>query len=220
MTDDDLIATLSPHITDARFARMRAVAAARTRHLTAVFDRFYDTHNIAACMRSADVFGLQDMHVVPESGLPEHERRPPRDVTIARAVSLNADQWVDRFNHRSSLAALEALRPRHLIVATTMHGKHIDEVPVDRPVAVLFGNERDGLHPDVIAAADLCVTVPMRGFAQSLNVSVAFAIVMSRLRERIDAPLSTTEQTTLVARWLVAHVPHAKAILERVSACR
>lgn len=220
MTDDDLIATLSPHISDARFARMRAVAAARTRHLTAVFDRFYDTHNIAACMRSADIFGLQDMHVVPESGLPEDERRPPRDVTIASAVSLKSDQWVDRYNHRSSAAVLDVLRPKHLIVATAMHGEPIDAVPVDRPIAVLFGNERDGLQPDVIAAADMRVTIPMRGFAQSLNVSVAFAIIMARLRERVDVPLSAAEQTALVARWLVAHVPHAKAILARANACR
>lgn len=228
----ELIARLAAHVEPRRLQRMRAVAALRTRHLGALCERFYDLHNIAACTRTADALGLQELHVVPEPGLSEAERRPPRDPTLAdsaidsgRSVSMAAERWVDRIDHERTTEALGALREAGHRIAVTAFGDAgeltpVDALPLDRPLTLIWGNEQRGVSPEALALADHRVTIPMRGFVPSLNVSVAFAIVMARLRDRLEAErapdswlLTGNEQESLVARWLLAHVPDAAAIL-------
>lgn len=229
-----VIARLAAHVEPRRLERMRAVAALRTRHLGALCERFYDLHNIAACTRTADALGLQELHVVPESGLSEAERRPPRDPTLAegsappdpgRSVSLASERWVDRVDHQDTLAAFASLREAGHRIAVTAFGDAgeltpVDALPLDRPLTVVWGNEQRGVSAEALALADHRVLIPMRGFVPSLNVSVAFAIVMARLRDRLEAErapdswlLTGAEQEALVARWLFTHVPHAAAIL-------
>jgi len=233
-----IIERLGAHVQPRRLARMRDVAARRTRYLGAVCERFFDLHNIAACLRTADALGLQDLHVVPEPVPPGALRRPPRDLTLGdevagvdasadpgRSVSMASERWVDRVDHPSVADAVATLRTAgHRIAVTALDDAGeitpVDALPLDRPLSILWGNERRGVSPEAIALADLRVTIPMRGFVPSLNVSVAFAIVMARLRDRLEAerphaawPLSPPEQEALVARWLFAHVPQATAIL-------
>jgi tRNA (guanosine-2'-O-)-methyltransferase len=230
-TPDEVIAILGAHVTPGRLERMRAVAARRTRWLTLVCERFYDLHNVAACMRTADAFGLQEVHAVIDQSLPaEHERRPPRDVVladdIARSVSLKAERWVDRLEHATTGEALSRLRARgyRIALATPEDTRPIGRVPLERPLALVMGSERDGVSPEALADGDLRVGIPMRGFVQSLNVSVAFAVLMAPLRERLEQELpserwslSDGERRALVARWLAASVPHAAAILARAT---
>jgi len=244
----EIIARLGAHVRPRRLARMRAVAARRTRHLVALCERFFDLHNIAACLRTADALGLQELHVVPEPASPEVSRRPPRDLTLAqelaqppddtdadadadpgRSVSMASERWVDRVDHPSTTEAIATLRGAgHRIAVTALGGAGeitpLDALPLDRPLTIIWGNERSGVSAEAIAHADLRVTIPMRGFVPSLNVSVAFAIAMSRLRDRLEAERpesdwtrSVAEQEALGARWLYAHVPHAAAIMTRTS---
>jgi tRNA (guanosine-2'-O-)-methyltransferase len=221
----EIIARLGAHVSPGRLARLRAVAARRTRHLSALCERFADLHNVAACMRTAEALGLQELHVVMDAdATPEAERRPPRDPIVARSVSLASERWIDRSDHASSEAALAALRQRGYRIVVSAAAGELPEtplaaLPLDRPLALVLGNERDGILAATTAQADARVAIAMRGFVQSLNVSVAFAIVMARLRERLEAELDVSawalgaaEQEALVARWLLAHVPHAEAI--------
>lgn len=240
---DAVIAALTPHLTSLRLARMRAVLAQRTRHLTALLEHLYDPHNLAACARTAEGLGLQDLHVVPH---PPHRNpsRPARDpaqtmgdlglpdpdldelsdpADLARAVSGRAERWLDLHEHRDIETAIAHLKTTgHLVVATALSpdAHPITDLPLDRPVTVLFGNERDGVSPRALALADARVVFPMRGFAQSFNVSVAFSLIMGQLRTRLDAELPpsvwsipTAHQTTLLARWLETSIPHSSAIL-------
>jgi tRNA (guanosine-2'-O-)-methyltransferase len=83
----------------------------------------------------------------------------------------------------------------------------LGEVPLEQPLAVCFGTEETGLTPDVLAAADLCVQVPMPGFTRSLNVSVTAALVLYDLTTRLRArdlpwPLRETEREALRLLWL------------------
>lgn len=236
---DAVIAALTPHLTPNRLARMRAVLAQRTRHLTAVLEHLYDPHNLAACARTAEGLGLQDLHIVPHP--PHHPTaRPARDpaqtmgdlgepdpdpdlADLARAVSGRAERWLDLHEHRDIETAIAHLKTTgHLVVATALSpdARPLADLPLDRPVAVLFGNERDGVSPKALALADAHVVFPMRGFAQSFNVSVAFSLIMGQLRTRLDAELSCAHwslppaaQTALLARWLETSIPHATAIL-------
>lgn len=236
----EIITRLGPHVQPRRLARLRAVAAQRTRHLGAVCERFFDLHNVAACLRTADALGLQEVHVVPEPVAPGVPRRPPRDLTLAaelappedptdpgRSVSMASERWVDRVDHPTLADAVAALRARgHRVVVTALGDTGaitpVDALPLDRPLSVIWGNEQRGVSAEALALADLRVAIPMRGFVPSLNVSVAFAIVMSRLRDRLEAErppdrwaLTPDEQDALVARWLFSHVPHAPRILGR-----
>jgi tRNA (guanosine-2'-O-)-methyltransferase len=236
----EVIAALAPQVTAARLARLASVAAQRTAYLAAALERFHDRHNVAACVRTADALGLAALDIIPAERPGE---RPPRDPLLAAderghdldgagsvpTIAFRTDRWVDLVEHSSLEDAAAALRQRGHRIAVTALGAAggarpltPDEVPLDRPIAVVFGNERDGVSREALDAADLLVAIPMRGFVASLNVSVAFAMVMGRLRDRLDAEvaagtrgLATAEQETLVARWLRASVPHAEALLAR-----
>jgi tRNA (guanosine-2'-O-)-methyltransferase len=239
-----VIAALSPHLTPRRLARMQAVLAQRTRHLSAVLEELYDPHNVAACARTAEGLGLQDLHLVPHpphkptsrpardpaltmgdlGGAPEPEAPDSAaDTDLARAVSGRAERWLDLFEHRTIETAIAHLKTTgHRVVATALSADAIPltDLPLDRPLAVVFGNERSGVSPTALALTDHHVVFPMRGFAQSFNISVAFSLIMGQLRTRLDAELPSTTwslppeaQTTLLARWLVSSIPHAEAIL-------
>lgn len=238
-----VIAALTPHLTPNRLVRMRAVLAQRTRHLTAVLEDLYDPHNLAACARTAEGLGLQDLHIVPH---PPHRpnARPARDpaltmgdlgeahpdqaeldalTDVARAVSGRAERWLDLHEHREIETAIAHLKSTgHLVVATALSAdsRPLADLPLDRPVALVFGNERDGVSAKALSLADARVVFPMRGFAQSFNVSVAFSLIMGQLRTRLDAELPPptwslppADQTALLARWLESSIPHAAAIL-------
>lgn len=240
----EVVAALAPRVTAQRLARLEAVAALRTRHLKAVLERFHDRHNVAACVRSADAIGLEGLELILAERPGE---RPPRDPLLAAdeagrdlegeawvpTVGFKSDRWVELAQHAQLDDAIASLRREGYRIAVTALGAASggarpltpDEVPLDRPLAVVFGNERDGVSGEAIAAADLFVAVPMRGFVASLNVSVAFAMVMGRLRDRMDAEvgprgLTAAEQEALVARWLRASVPHAEALLARAVEAR
>jgi len=197
---------------------MRDVLGRRTRHLVPVLDRLYDPNNVAACLRTADALGLQDVHVV---AAPRVSARGLRE--DARAVALDAGRWVTRVRHADpavALARLEAEGYRVVVAGFAADARAPEELPLDRPLAVVFGAERDGVTGPLAERAALRVTLPMRGFVQSLNVAAALAVIMSRLRDRLDAELApavwqldSARAAALLDAWLVADVAHAERIL-------
>jgi tRNA (guanosine-2'-O-)-methyltransferase len=97
----------------------------------------------------------------------------------------------------------------------------IDTVDVTRPVALVFGNEHDGLTGEAIAACDGAVAIPMHGMTRSFNLSVSVALAVSRIAERrrlaIGAPgdLPDDVRARLRARWYALKIRGATAIVER-----
>ena len=166
-------------LTDQRKARIDAVIAARLESVTVVLDRLLDPHNTAAVLRTSEGLGLLRAHVVP------HEEG---DATAHRRVTQDADKWLDLERHQSGAAAALALTQRGF----TVYAGHLDErallytaLPADRPIALLFGNEHQGPSPETVAACAGTFRIPMAGFTQSFNVSVAAAIALSeRTRAR------------------------------------
>jgi len=210
---------LRPHLTEERFARMEQVLAHRTRYLAALIEHVHDPHNIAACVRSCDAAGVQDLHVVAADG---------GFLRVGRAVSMGAHRWLTVHYHPTVEAAVAALRARgYRIVATDLGGPRpptpLPEVPLDAPLCVAFGNERDGISATLREAADVRVIIPMRGFVESLNISVAFAVSLFTARMRLEAsggppPLAEGERLALLDRWALENVRRAPGILERLAA--
>ncbi|MFO0725160.1 MAG: RNA methyltransferase [Myxococcota bacterium] len=166
----EINAALMPLLTAERQARLEAALATRTRDLTVVLEDVANEHNGAAVLRTAEAFGFFEVHVIePDTGR----------FKISRRISKGTDKWLDLHKHSETTAAYATLRARgYKIWASTLHGKAVDvhEIPVEGKVALVFGNELSGLSQTAIAGADGYFRVPMQGFVESFNISVAAAI--------------------------------------------
>jgi tRNA (guanosine-2'-O-)-methyltransferase len=197
--------TLEEFVTPERGARLRAVIAARLDAVTVLMDAPHDPHNGAAVLRSCDAFGLQRLHVV--------ERVEP--FLSSNTVSRGSERWVDVVTYGTSDAAIAALRASgHELVATHPSGELTpsDLAAIPR-IALVLGNERRGIRADLVGACARAVRVPMRGFAESLNVSVTAAILIEHATAGRAGDLHEAVQARLYARALVLTVPHAAEIL-------
>ena len=197
---------LEAHATEARCARIRAVLDARLAGVTVLMDAPHDPHNGAAVIRSCDAFGVQRLHVIERF----------ESFLASRSVSRGSQRWVDVATYSATDDAVEALRASgHELVGTHPEGELLPRDLASIPrLALVLGNERDGLHPEVAAACSRHVRVPMRGFAESLNVSVTAAILLHGATEGRAGDLSPDERSYLYARALVLTLDHAPEVLE------
>ena len=201
-----VIAALSPLVTETRLARMRTVVAGRTLDVVPVLDRVHDPHNASAILRTADALGVQRVDVVPA----------PTGFLAARGVSKGTHRWLDIARHASPSACAASLHARgYEVFVAAMDGEHTPADLAARPrVAVVFGNEHAGVSPEMRAHADGSFAIPMRGFVESLNVSVAAAITLYALTAVGRASLSSDAQRELLARYLMASVRDAGRVVE------
>ncbi len=210
----ELAARLEAMVRPRRLARMDAVLAARTRHVALLCEDLYHPHNAGAVLRSAECFGIQDVHVV-EAG---HRFRPSPRVTCG------ADRWLTLRRWPTLAPACAHLRGRgYRLAATSLDATSISlaEAPLDRPLVLMLGTEETGLSREALAAADLHVHVPMVGFTRSLNVSVTAALCLqhlgTRLRaERDDWALAEAERAELRLSWLMDEGTKARALTVRM----
>lgn len=157
-----------------RQARILAVIEARLSSVTVVLDRLLDPHNTAAILRTSEGLGLGRAHIV------SHEAE---DALAHRRVTQDAHKWLEVELHDSGAAAAQALRARgHEVWAGHLDGRAIlyTELPADRPLALLFGNEHEGPSRETLAACTGTFGIPMAGFTQSFNVSVAAGIALAQ----------------------------------------
>jgi len=161
-----------------RRERIDRAVASRTRTLVVVLEAFCDPQNVNAVLRTCDAFGVQEVHVV-EGPMKPYDRN--------KKISQNADKWLDVVRWSSTRACLDALRARGFAVYATHLAegvKPLGALSFAGPVALVFGNERRGVSAEAVALADACYAIPMRGFVQSLNVSVAAAVSLAHAVER------------------------------------
>ena len=176
----DRIEYLSQYLTQHKRDIMAGVLENRTRHVSIVLENIYQPHNASACMRSSDCLGLQDVHVIEN----RNQYRPNTN------VAMGASKWLDLHQHRDTKKCLTKLKADGFrIVATTPNKDGYDptNVPLDQPIALMFGTEELGLTPEALEMADDSLCLPMYGFTQSYNISVTVAITLSRIIERLHA---------------------------------
>lgn len=190
----------------------------RTDYATIVLEDLYQSHNQSAVMRSADCYGIQNVHLI--------ENRNHYDSTST--VSQGAREWLTLHRHKSlennTQETIDNLRAAgYRIIATTPHTDDvlIEDLDLKRgPMAFFFGTELTGLSDLVISQADEFVKVPMYGFTESLNISVCAALVMysvtRRLRESdIDWHLSEVRWDEVLFQWYRNAIKASGEILER-----
>ncbi|MDF1753114.1 MAG: RNA methyltransferase [Verrucomicrobiales bacterium] len=197
--DEELVEFLRQYITENKQDKIAAAVKERTRHVTIMLEEIYQPHNASACLRNCDCLGIQDVHIVEN----RNRYRPNNN------VSMGSSKWLTMHRYHQTSSALETLRAKgYRIVATTPNYEGYDPVtlPLDQPVALLFGTEEEGLTSEAIEAADDYLCLPMYGFTQSYNISVTVALTLSRIVERLrdsdlDWRLSEEEKTKVTLEW-------------------
>ena len=167
-----------------RFERLKAVLGRRQPDLTVLMDRVHKAHNLSAILRNCDAVGVLEAHAVPAE-----QQRLKAHIQIAAGAS----KWVKVRTHETTPGAIRCLQGEGFEVVAA----HPDEAAIDyrdldltRPVALLVGAELKGVSDDALELADRRVSLPMLGMAQSLNVSVATALLLYEAqRQRTAAGL-------------------------------
>jgi tRNA (guanosine-2'-O-)-methyltransferase len=187
--------------TPERIERMRSVLARRQSDLHVVIENVRDPHNASAILRTADGLGFDRIDLL----YTEHEFPD-----LSKKVSGHSRKWMIVRRLDDVSACIDALHAEGIRVYAT----HLDETARDfravdwtQPSAVIFGNEHTGSGPELIEAADERLHIPMVGFAQSFNVSVSAAIVLSEAhRQRLAAgmyePTWDEEREARLQAWI------------------
>lgn len=177
--DEELVVYLESFLTEHRRNNNHRVLQDRTYHFTVAVEDLYQLHNAAAVMRSCDVFGIQDVHIIEEKNLR----------TIDREIAMGAQKWVDVHRYNTAKDTVDQLRNKgYQIVATTPHGDNcvsISDFDISKPSALFFGAEGEGLSDYVLEQSDVQLHIPMYGFTESLNISVSAAITLQHIVEKL-----------------------------------
>lgn len=168
-------------MTPERFAKLRTALRRRQHDLTVLAESQNKAHNVSAIVRSADAVGIPRIHAISTSGLIRRYHR----------IAGGAKQWVEIAAHASIDAAVAELRrDGWQLLAAHASPEAVDFRDVDytQKVAIVVGSELIGLSAAAVAEADLQIAIPMQGLGQSLNVSVAAAVVLFEAeRQRLAA---------------------------------
>jgi tRNA (guanosine-2'-O-)-methyltransferase len=212
-----ILRLLEPYLTQERQERIRTAVETRTCNVVPVMENIYDRGNISAVMRSAEAMGYQCAHVI-ELG---------EKFKNANRVSQGADKWLDVRRWKATLDCTRELKSQGFqILATHLDAKArpIGEMDFSKPTAIVFGNEKDGISPEMIREADHTVIIPMHGFVQSFNISVAAAVALYHIHlERIrifgkQGDLTDQEKLVLRAHFSLRSSKNPERLIEEILA--
>lgn len=194
---------LCEHLTPRKVELFEHIAGLRTRHIAVVMENIYQAQNSSAILRSAESFGIQDLHIIENEHGFQHHRR----------IAKGAQDWLSlhRYNDSSNntTTCLELLKKRgYRIAVTALHREStsIHDLDITQKTAVVLGTELTGASPEAMDCADVFIQIPMSGFTESMNVAGAGAVIMENLTHRlrqstIPWQLSPDDQLQLKIQW-------------------
>lgn len=165
-----------------RYHRVKRVLDRRQTDLTVCLDEVHKHHNLSAIVRTADAVGCHHVHAV----WPQEQRR------LTNNTSGGSKNWVETHMHddiHDAVGAIRAHNPDIQILATNLSDSAVDfrEIDYTKPTAIIVGQERTGISDDALAHADQHIVIPMEGMVQSLNVSVAAALILYEAQRQREA---------------------------------
>ena len=177
----------------------------RTQHLSIVLENIFQGRNISASIRSADCFGVQDVHVIENDNIFNDDAE----------VSMGAEKWITikRYNQKkhNSIEAIKNLKSKgYQIIATTPHNTDCNLYDLDitqKKIALFFGSEVKGCSKETLTLADKKMKIPMYGFTESYNISVAVSLCLQHLtykmrQSNLKWRLPIEEQDKTMLQWL------------------
>lgn len=204
MIDQKLLNYLEGYLTDNRKSLFKKVLEKRTRHFAVVLEDIFQPHNASAVIRTADIFGVQDVHAIENKYTNK----------VSRHVAKGSQKWITSKRYKSdgdnTKICLDNLREKgYQIIATSPHNDSclLQDFDVTKKSAFVFGVEAEGVSDYVKEQADGFLKIPMVGFTESLNISVAAAIILqdvtTKLRDSdVNWQLSQEEKDDLYFDWV------------------
>ena len=204
MIDEKLLHYFEGYLTDKRKNLFKKVLEDRTRHFAVVLEDIFQPHNASAVVRTADIFGVQDVHAIENKYTNK----------VSRHVAKGSQKWITSKRYKSdgnnTKICLDNLRNNgYQIIATTPHNDSylLQDFDITKKSAFVFGVEAEGVSDYVMENADGFLKIPMVGFTESLNISVAAAIILqdvtTKLRNSdVDWQLSKEEKEILYFEWV------------------
>ncbi len=191
-------------MTPRRKERISWVAKCRQAGFILVLEDIHDPHNAAAMLRTCDAFGVQDVWFVFEQEKPFNPRQ------VGKTSSSSANRWLSFKKFASAKECVDELKAEgYTILATALGKDAVDPYKADlakEKIALVVGNEHRGVSEVFLQGADMLLTIPMRGFVESLNVSVAAALLVAEITRQREASgkdmhLDTKAAEKLAKEW-------------------
>lgn len=204
----DVIHCFNNLITPERLQKIESVVQARSNSVHVVLENIYDKGNISAVMRSAEAFGFHKFTII----------QPHEKFKDSQRVSQGAEKWLQLKKFKQTKPALEELKNQGLKIYTTAlteNSKNIEDLSLDEPIALVLGNEKDGVSKEALDLSDGNVLVPMSGFTQSFNISVAGALCFQSLKRNAKR-LNPEEALILKADYILKSLQHSEDRLLKV----
>lgn len=190
-------------MTPQRRERLLSVLRKRQPDLTVVLENVFDPHNISAVMRTCDAVGIQELYVLTNK-IPRHKKWGARS-------SSSAAKWLTVHQYEDAELCFADIRKKYNKVYTThlsSDAVSLYEINFTDSVALVFGNEHNGVSEEIRAMADGNFLIPQMGIIQSLNISVACAVsIYEALRQKTNAGhyaqqrLEDSRFNTLLQEW-------------------
>jgi tRNA (guanosine-2'-O-)-methyltransferase len=217
MDKKHLITYLEQFVTEERKEIFYKVLKERTRHFTVILEDLYQKHNTSAITRSCEVFGIQDLHII------ENKYK----TYVSNQVGKGSQKWLTfhRYNQQdhNTQDCIDSVKAAgYQIIATTPHesSKFVGDFDVTKKTAFVFGVEKEGVSDMMLEQADGHLKVPMYGFTESLNVSVAAAIVLQDVSTRVRNSdvaweITAEEHEDIYLTWLQKSIKSIDSIMDR-----
>ena len=201
----ELVNYLKEFVADERRYLFEKKIQDRTKHLCIALENIFQGRNISASIRSADCFGIQDVHVIENDNIFNDDPE----------VSMGAKKWITikRYNQKekNSFKAIKDLKKQgYQIIATTPHTSDFSLYDLDiteKKMALFFGSEVKGCSKETLKHADKKIKIPMYGFTESYNISIAVSLCLQHLtykmrKSDIDWGLNAEQQNKTMLQWL------------------
>ena len=214
----ELIEHLSQFLTEERLHLFQEKLKERSNRITLVLEDVFQSRNISAAMRSADCFGIQNIHII------ENKNNFVKD----KSVSLGAGKWINikQYNteENNTINCLKKLKKEgYQIIATSPHNTNISLEEIDvknNKIAIILGTELTGLSEKALSFADKRMKINMYGFTESLNISVSAAIccqsISSKMRKETTGwEVTEEEKIDILLNWIRNSIKSGKQIEEK-----
>ena len=214
----ELVQHLKEFVVEERRELFEEKIEQRTKQITVVLENIFQGRNISASIRSADCFGIQDVHIIENDNIFNDDSE----------VSMGAEKWVTIKRHNkqehNSIEAIKKLKAEgYQIIATTPHNTDCDLFDLDMSkgkVALIFGAEVRGCSEETLALADKKMKIPMYGFTESFNISVSVSLCLQHLIYKLrkansDWKMTEDEKDKAMLQWLKNSIKSSAQIEEK-----
>lgn len=209
-----ILKMIGPMLTDSRRQKIQQVASNRIFNVAVVLEGIYDRGNISAVMRTSEALGFANFHVIETA----------EKFKEANRVTQGSDKWVELKKWKQTQTAIDHYKKNNIkICVTTLEGgRPIEEVDFTEPCAFVLGNEKDGASREMIDQADERVFIPMNGFVQSFNISVAGALGLYHIQRELlksrnqISDLTDEQKKILEAHYYLRSLDSAKVTLKEI----